>query len=287
MKKSFLHITFAILALSLVSCDTDMEEEVDGVKIAKVNEAYLLEEQLLRDFPDELTGEDSINFRNQYIDNWVKEQVLLQTAENELPETKKDVDYQLQKYRNSLIIYEYEKQYINERLDTNVSFTEIEKFYKENQDEFFLRDFIVKTVYAKYTNNTPDLDKVGKWYKYKLPEDAFKMKEHIDNYAVKFYYDTTNWMYFSDVLKDIPLQDFNKSTFIKNKKEVMFEEGEFVYFLNILDYKLKDELSPLEFEKDRIKSIILNMRTNEIRKSLNEQLYQDALDSKQIVIYSN
>jgi hypothetical protein len=120
-----------------------------------------------------------------------------------------------------------------------------------------------------------------------LPEDAFKMKEHIDNYAVKSYYDTTNWMYFSDVLKDIPLQDFNKSTFIKNKKEVMFEEGEFVYFLNILDYKLKDELSPLEFEKDRIKSIILNMRTNEIRKSLNEQLYQDALDSKQIVIYSN
>lgn len=137
MKKPFLHITFAVLALSWVSCDSDMEEEVDGVKIAKVNEAYLLEEQLLRDFPDELTGEDSINFRNQYIDNWVKEQVLLQMAENELPETKKDVDYQLQKYRNSLLIYEYEKQYISERLDTNVAFSEIEKFYNENQDEFF------------------------------------------------------------------------------------------------------------------------------------------------------
>jgi hypothetical protein len=278
------YVLISLLFLSTACSDVAQNEE-EGTKIAKVFDVYLTEEQLLRDLPDELIGEDSINFRTQYIDNWVKEQVLVQTAENELPETKKDVDYQLMKYRNSLLIYEYEKQYISERLDTNVSMEEIQKFYKENQDEFFLRDFIVKTVYVKYTNNTPDLEKVAKWYKYKLPSDEMNLKQHIDNFAVKFHYDTTNWMYFNDVLKDIPLQDFNKSSFIKNKKEVTFEEGEFVYFLNILDYKLKDELSPIEFEKERIKSIILNMRTNEIRKVLNLQLYEDALNSKQIIIY--
>jgi hypothetical protein len=278
------YVLISLLFLSTACSDVAQEEE-EGIKIAKVFDVYLTEEQLLRDLPDELKGEDSINFRTQYIENWVKEQVLVQTAENELPETKKDVDYQLMKYRNSLLIYEYEKQYISERLDTAVSMQEIQKFYKENQDEFFLRDFIVKTVYVKYTNNTPDLDKVSKWYKYKLPADEMNLKQHIDNFAVKFNYDTTNWMYFNDVLKDIPLQDFNKSSFIKNKKEVTFEEGEFIYFLNILDYKLKDELSPIEFEKQRIKSIILNMRTNEIRKVLNVQLYEDALNSKQIIIY--
>lgn len=275
----------AVVLFSLTACNQFEEDEVLGNKIAKVNDVYLFEEQLIRDLPDELTGEDSIHFREQYIENWVKEQILVQTAENELPETKKDVDYQLMKYRNSLLIYEYEKQYIKERLDTNVSMEEIQKFYEENQDEFFLRDFIVKTVYVKYTNNTPDLDKVAKWYKYKLPADEMNLKQHINNFAVNFHYDTTNWMYFNDVLKDIPLQDFNKSSFIKNKKEVTFEEGEFVYFLNILDYKLKDELSPLEFEKERIKSIILNIRTNEIRKVLTMQLYDDAKNSKQIIIY--
>ncbi len=269
----------------VTACNDVAQNEEEGTKIAKVFNIYLTDEQLLRDLPDELTGEDSINFRTQYIDNWIKEQVLVQTAENELPETKKDVDYQLMKYRNSLLIYEYEKQYIKERLDTNVSIDEIQKFYEENQDEFLLRDFIVKTVYVKYTNNTPDIEKVAKWYKYQLPNDEMNLKQHIDNFAVNFHYDTTNWMYFNDVLKDIPLQDFNKSSFIKNEKEVTFEEGGFVYFLNILDYKLKDELSPIEFEKDRIKSILLNMRTNEIRKVLNSQVYEDALKTKQIIIY--
>lgn len=285
MKRHTSYYILISLLFIITACNDVSQNEEEGTKIAKVYDVYLTEEQLLRDLPDELTGEDSINFRTQYIENWVKEQVLVQTAENELPETKKDVDYQLMKYRNSLLIYEYEKQYIKERLDTTVSMEEIQKFYEENQDEFFLRDFIVKTVYVKYTNNTPDLEKVAKWYKYKLPTDEMNLKQHIDNFAVKFHYDTTNWMYFNDVLKDIPLQDFNKSSFIKNKKEVTFEEGEFVYFLNILDYKIKDELSPIEFEKDRIKSILLNMRTNEIRKDLNLQLYEDALNTKQIIIY--
>jgi hypothetical protein len=272
--------------LLLVGCGEESAAEINSAHLARVGEAILLEEQLFRDFPEGLTEEDSASFCAQYIDNWIKEQVVLQTAENELPETKKDVDYQLQKYRNSLIIYEYEKQYIKERLDTTVTQSELEAFYTENKEEFFLRDYIVKAVYAKYTANTPELDKVAKLYKYKLPTDEMNFRIHVDKYAVKWNYDTTNWQYFNDVLLDIPLQDFNKSSFIKNKKEVMFEEGEFVYFLNILDYKLKDELSPLEFEKQRIKSIIVTLRTNDLRKELHEQLYNDALNAKKITIYS-
>jgi hypothetical protein len=269
-----------------VSCTEDEESPNNVTQLARVGDVVLSEEQLFMDMPEGITGEDSLNFCNQYIDNWVKEQVVLQTAENELPETKKNVDYQLQKYRNSLIIYEYEKQYIKERLDTVVSQEELENFYNENKEEFFLRDYIVKGVYAKYTSNTPELDKVAKYYKFKLPADEMNFRLHVDKYAVKWNYDTTAWMYFNDVLIDIPLQDFNKSSFIKNKKEVMFEEGEFVYFLNILDYKLKDELSPLEFEKERIKSILITLRTNELRQELHEQLYNDALGSKKITIYT-
>jgi hypothetical protein len=272
--------------LFLGACTEEETTVTDSSHLARVGDVILLQEQLFRDFPIGLSEDDSVNFCIQYIDNWVKEQVVLQTAENELPETKKDVDYQLQKYRNSLIIYEYEKQYIKERLDTSVTQYELEEFYNANKEEFFLRDFIVKAVYAKYTSNTPDLDKVAKSYKYKLPADEMNFRIHVDKYAVKWSYDTTSWQYFNDVLLDIPLQDFNKSSFIKNKKEVMFEEGEFVFFLNILDYKLKDELSPLEFEKERIKSIIVTLRTNELRKELHEQLYNDALNSKKITVYT-
>jgi hypothetical protein len=75
------------------------------------------------------------------------------------------------------------------------------------------------------------------------------------------------------------LEDLNKTSFIKYKKRTKFEDGQFMYYLNILDYKLKNEASPIEFEKDKIKGILLNQRMNELRKQLKEELYKDALKS--------
>lgn len=287
MPRPFLYISYLFCAILFFEhCATNNDQEIKEKPLATVSGAALYQYQLLNDLPDELSGEDSINFAKQYIDNWINEQLLLQKAEEVLPEQAKDVESQLEKYRRSLLIFAYEQQYIKERLDTNVSDIEIEQFYTTHQEEFTLRDYIVKVLYLKYTQNTPNLEQVSQWYKLKTLEDIEQMNSHAQNYSVMYHYDTTNWMFFADVVAEIPLQDINVSSFIRNKKKVTFEEGEFVYYLNVLDYKLKDEVSPLEFERDKIVSILLNIRTNVLRKKLEKELYQDAMKGQKIEIFN-
>ncbi len=235
--------------------------------------------------PESLSAEDSLMFVEQYIQNWVKEQVVLQKAEEQLPDKAKDVHYQLEDYRKSLLIFAYEQQYIKSRLDTNVSMNDIETYYNNNLKDFSLRDYIIKAVYFKYTNTTPDLDKMNTWYKLKTKEDWVSAKAHASLYAVDLHTDTVNWIYMNDMLSKIPLTDINKSSFLKYKHRVTFEENGMVYFLKILDYKLKDESSPLEFEKDKIKGILLNLKMNDLRKELKDELYKDAKNSEAIKIY--
>jgi hypothetical protein len=275
-----------MLATLLLSCS---EEEVENNEkiIASVNNVNLTEAELLYHLPEGLSATDSLQFVESYVDQWVQEQVVYQKAKEVLPEKSQNVDYQLEDYKRSLLIYTYEQHYIQDRLDTAVPMAEIQAYYDDNLEDFILKDYIVKAVYAKYTDVTPELESVDSWYKLKEEGDWINLQSHANLYSVKFFNDTSNWVFFDDILGEVPLTDINKETFIRKKKNITFEEEGMVYYLNIVDSKLQDEVSPLEFEYDKIRGILLNIRMNELRKELKSELYKDAQNADIIKIYND
>ena len=70
---------------------------------------------------------DSIAIVKNYIDNWTKQMAILAKAEQNLTDGQKNVEDELKGYRNSLIIYKYERELIRQQLDTAVTEEEIEK----------------------------------------------------------------------------------------------------------------------------------------------------------------
>ena len=101
--------------------------------------------------------------------------------------------------------------------------------------------------------------------------------------ASVFYYNPEEWIFFDDLLKQIPaLEKYSKIDFIKKKKKVILEIGEEIYFINIYDFLIKDGTSPYSFEKDKIKSILLNKRASDLRKKLRQDLYEDGIKNKLI-----
>lgn len=244
--------------------------------MARVGEKILYLDELEDEVPDGLTEEDSASFVHQFVIRWTQEEAMIQRAREELPDEALDVEKQLKDYEKSLILYAYEKELIKKKLDTVVTNEEIQTYYQNNQENFKLQDYIVKVLYLKVGLDAPKVDDLRKWYKLNNPEDTESLLSYAPVHAVNYYYDEEKWVYFDDVLKVIPLTDINKPSFIRNKRKVTFQEGEFVYFLNILDYKLKDAVSPLSLEKEKIKSIILNIRANELKKKIREELYDEA-----------
>lgn len=285
IRTRFVITVFAFFALFL-SCSEEEVESEENV-IASVNDVHLTEAALLYHLPEGLSEADSLQFVENYVQQWIEEQVVYQKAQEVLPEKSQNVDFQLEDYKRSLLIYTYEQYYIQDRLDTAVPMAEIQDYYDENLEDFILKDYIVKAVYAKYTNITPELEDVNSWYKLKEEGDWINLQSHANLYSVKFFNDTSNWVFFDEILSDVPLTDINKETFIRKKKNITFEEEGMVYYLNVIDSKLQDEVSPLEFEYDKIRGILLNIRMNELRKELKTELYNDAQNANIIKIYND
>ena len=284
MNKRFYTGLTLLVIIIIVSCDSE-EVKQEKVKVARVGSIYLYEEVLDKDIQSGLGKEDSLLFRDQLINNWIEEQIVLQKAEEVLPQGAKDVKDRLENYRKSLIIYAYEQQFIKERLDTAVSSIEIEEYYAAHKDDFMLKDYIVKALYLKVSKETPDIEKPKLHFKLEQEADVNEMRYYADLYAVQFHYNPDQWLFFEDVLKVIPLEEVNTESFLRKKKKIMFEDDNFIYFVNITDFMLKDAISPLSFEKEKIKTILLNLRTIDLRNKLREDLHNDAIKAQQVETY--
>ena len=71
---------------------------------------------------------------------------------------------------------------------------------------------------------------------------------------------------------------------LKNKKLIEFSENGKHYLVRIVDYKLKDGISPLSLEKPNIRRIILNNRKIEFLENLKLDIYKKAKKNKEIEI---
>jgi hypothetical protein len=284
MNKHFYTSLILLVITTFVSCDTEKIVQ-EKVKVARVGSVYLYQEELIKDIQSGLSKEDSLLFIDQLISNWIEEQIVLQKAEEVLPQEAKDVKDRLENYRKSLIIFAYEQKFIKERLDTAVSPIEVEEYYAVHKDDFMLKDYIVKALYLKISKGTPDIEKPQLHFKLEQETDLNEMRYYADLYAVQFHYDPEQWLFFEDVLKVIPLEGINTESFLRKKKKTMFEDENFIYFINITDFTLKDAISPLSFEKEKIKTILLNLRTIDLRNKLREDLSNDAIKDQQVETY--
>jgi hypothetical protein len=271
----------------LYSCKTESDKDQNRIAIAKANNEYLYTDEIKDIVPQGTVAKDSAELIKKYIDNWIHESLVIQKAENNLNDEQKNVEKQLKDYRNSLITYAYEKELVKQKLDTIITDSEIEVYYNNNQSDFELKDNIIKVIYVKVDKKAPGIDKLKKWYKSDNLKDKEQLSSYCHQFAANFYLDDTSWLLFDDLLKEIPIQTYNKELFLQNNRFVEVSDALSNYFVNIKGFKIKKSLSPLTFEKENIKNIILNKRKLELITKMKEDVYNDAINNKKIEIYSN
>jgi hypothetical protein len=271
--------------LLIVSCGGGTEKDNDRTAIAKANNEYLYADEIGNIVPPGTAPQDSLDLLKKYIDNWIRESLVIQKAEVNLTDEQKNVEKQLQDYRKSLITYTYEKELVKQKLDTTVSNEEIEQYYNNNPSDFELKDNIIKVIYVKVSKKAPGIDKLRKWYQSDNLKDREQLAGYCHQFAENFYLDDSSWLLFDDLLKEIPIQTYNKELFLQNNRLVEVADSSNSYFLNIKGFKIKNSISPLSFEKENIKNIILNKRKLELITKMKQDVYNDAANNKKIEIY--
>lgn len=221
---------------------------------------------------------------NEYIDNWVHQQVILAQAGKNLSKEGKDFSKQLEDYKNSLIIYRYESQLISQRLDTAVSDEEIFQYYDKNKANFELKENIVKVIYVKIPRNVPPATP-RMLISSNKPQDQKKLQDFCHKYAVNYYLDDQNWLLFNDILKEIPIVTYNQEEYLKNNRIIEIQDSASTYLMNIKGFMIKEGLSPLSFERNNIKDIIINRRKLVLIENMRNDIYNTALKNGNIEIF--
>lgn len=277
-------IIFALIFLAACDNKSSPENEKADV-IARAFDQYLLREEINELVPEDVHGQDSLNMVKSYIDNWVKQQVVLHNAEKNLDDENKNVEKQLEEYRNSLIMYAYERELVSQQLDTTVSIKEIEDFYNLNKNNFELKSNIIKVIYLKLNKKSPKLNKVREWYKSGNPRDRQLLSDYAHQYALNYYLDDKSWLFFDDLIKEIPIKTYDQEQFLRNNRNIEIEDSTLIYLVSIKGFMVKNSLSPLSFEINNIRNMIINQRKLQLVEEMEQKAFEAARKSGDIEIY--
>lgn len=256
-----------------------------GNELARVNDEYLYESDIEGLVPVKTFPHDSIVLVRNYIDNWVKTQLMLKQARKNLVIQQLDLDKQLEDYRNSLIIYHYETELIRQQLDTLVSEDEILKYYKDHKGDFELKENIAKLYYVIIDNESEQEDIIDSIYQ--LPDSVLfdSLEVYGRTYARSFFLDTATWLNFNDLLDIIPIETYNQELFLKGNRQISITDEDYTYLLTFVDFRIKDDTSPLDFEYANIRKIIINKRKMNLIKQVRKDIYEKAVQKDDFEIY--
>jgi hypothetical protein len=286
MTKNTILLTLIAGLFLAASCKRHMYDDSETV-LAKTGENYLYLSDLEPNIPANISGSDSIQLVNNMINNWVKQEIILQYANKNLPDSLKDFSEQLKSYENNLLIYEYKKRYVEQRMDTVVSSIELENYYNDHLHEFQLKENIVQFVFIKIPAQSQMVEEARKLIKNinDTAIDRTMVRDFCDKNAVDFYLNDEHWISFNELVKQVPIDAFNQEIYLQNNKFIEIKDHPYWYFVHLKDFKIKEDVSPFDFQKERIKSIILNKRKIDLLNSLEEDIYQNATDNNHFEIY--
>jgi hypothetical protein len=268
----------------LSSCAELFGPGADDRVVAVANDKELHISELALMIPDGLSAKDSMTLAENYINKWIQNEILVQKAKESLSANEQDFTKQLDEYRNSLLLFTLEQKLVDKYLDTLVTPAQIEAYYFQNRSQFELKGNIVKFDYIKVTKRSRYLREFRNLLKSFNPDDKVKLSQYAEKNATDYWF-STEWVSFNDLLDVIPLEVDNQALFLRRTLYAEAEDDLYVYLVRINDYKTSDSISPLEFEKDKIRNIILNARKIELIEKKRQEFIDQAFSDDKAKIY--
>ena len=256
--------------------------------IVRAHDVSLYPKDIEHLIPNGMSLEDSAERVNRYIDSWARKQLLIKEAAKNIVFDEAEIERKILDYRYSLMGYEYQLYYIREKLVDNITDQEINDYYHKHIDNFTLKQNIIRGKFINLPIGAPNIVNIKKLIHSNREEDIEALKTYCLSFATSYQIDDSVWINFEELVRSTPLAQLdNKVQFLKTKKYIESADSTNLYYLKILEYKMSDELSPLEFVKDQIKDIIINKRKIALAKQLEEEVYKKAVSNNDIEIYEN
>ncbi len=257
----------------------------DEQAIARVQDAYLCASDIEQVLKSAGSSKDSANFVKNYVDDWIKRKLMIEKALLYLPAEELDIDKQVNDYRESLILYAYEKELILQKLDTLVSDEEALKYFEEFKQNFEIDFDLVQLRYVKAPNDAPKLDSLITWLGSDNDADKIKLEDYCYQNAADFSLNDSAWFDVPTVLKIIPVTPNQLEALMNYKSKTTVNDSAYHYALRVNDFRREGEIAPFHFVKDDIIRITLNKRKMDLVRSTYDNIFHEAQRNNEFEIY--
>lgn len=282
MQNYRLLISLFLLVLGVTACNSFNQTDEP---IAKAYDKYLYAKDLEGVVPKNTHGNDSLSIVKAFIDQWLHEQVMQHQAEENVNIDDKYIQTQLENYRKSLIRFQYEQELVKQKLDTVVSEKEIKAYYDTHQENFQLKKPILKVSYIKLPEDAPKVNMVKKLFTSKDMRDQDLLEKYCFKYSPTFSLMDTVWHYTDELEKLFPISKIGENNYDNLNRIFQISENNTLYLIILRDSKFRDSLSPLAFEKENIKNLILNQRKLALINSMETAVFNEAQKNNELEIY--
>lgn len=277
----WLWILLAAVAAGATSCKYFKKKSPNQgeIVLARANDDYLYLSDVMG-MTRNMTPKDSATFVVNYSESWVRRRLLLKKAEENVPADELGIDKKVEDYRQSLLLYEYEKELINQKLDKSVSDAEVQAFYDENKDKFTLESDIYDLQYVEIHTDAPDLDKMRPTILNPRTEDDINKREgYCKAYAQSYSFADSNWLSGPAVMKRFPLKAEELKKLGTTGRFSEIKKGPDSYFIYIKTVKHQGDPSPLEYIRAQIREIVMNKKKVTLIQKIYDGIYADAQKS--------
>ncbi len=286
--KTKISLLFSLLAFGFLTDSCSYlnwgDEPVPEHYVQKYNNHYLLKEDIAKMLPENLSQQDSLLYVEDLVRKWLENQIIIEKANKELPESNSDISAELEQYKADLLYYKYEDFFVKNQLKTYVTLEELEQYYDEHKADFTSQIDIVKVVCVEIPKTYKDRYKAKSWLKQNTEKSIEKAQMYCYKKADASLFDFDGkWIPFSrlEVLTDskkLKREGFYKGNVLTAQRD------DKIFYILLSDIVKPGSAMPLDYAKELVTGKIVNERKQQLKEKLDvkiNHLVDDYLSKKQ------
>ena len=273
-----------IIVFLISSCNLFENKPVSA--IAKYKSNYLFFEDIEKYMPKNLSEKESLLYLENEIAKWAKNHILIEQANINLDNEKKNyLSGMVKEYSDELFSFHYKEKIVKSLMDTVINQNSIDRYYKQNKINYKLNEDIVKARFIKISNENFEIPNIRNRFR-RFNKSDISFLDSISLQFSAYSFNDSIWINKDVFFSKFPkVRDYVKNNIVKKNLFYQLEDSLELYLIKVNQSALRNDIAPKDYLEPTLRQILVNKRKLEFIRNFENELYINAIQTKDLEIY--
>lgn len=254
--------------------------------IAKYKSNYLFFEDIEKYIPKNLSEKESLLSVENEIAKWAKNHILIEQANINLDNDKKNyLSGMVKEYSDELFSFHYKEKIVKSLMDTVINQNSIDRYYKQNKINYKLNEDIVKARFIKISNENFEIPNIRNRFR-RFNKSDISFLDSISLQFSAYSFNDSIWINKDVFFSKFPkVRDYVKNNIVKKNLFYQLEDSLELYLIKVNQSALRNDIAPKDYFEPTLRQILVNKKKLEFIRNFENELYINAIQTKDLEIY--